>query len=96
LIEDGDYILQVPVVWVKDIQKNWMIYMVCTTVILISILLIYGICRRFINRKHDSLANSNLIELTAPIASRSKSSLRHIPIYMSNPSLSAVSVRMNN
>ena len=54
LMEDGGELIRTPVRWIKDIQSNWLIYIVCATIICLSILYLYCMVRRHLGKKRNS------------------------------------------
>ncbi len=53
LIEDGGELIRTPVKWIKDIQANWLIYIICAAIICLSILFFYCLAQRYIARKQN-------------------------------------------
>ena len=50
LIEDGGDFVRLPMTWLKNIQANWPIYLICGTIICLSILYLYCMIRRYFYR----------------------------------------------
>ena len=47
LIEDGGEFIRTPFKWLKDMQANWLIYVVCAAIICLSILYAYCMARKY-------------------------------------------------
>ncbi|CAF4138186.1 unnamed protein product [Adineta steineri] len=59
IMESGTDIITAPAVWLKDMQKNWLSYMVVLAVILITITFLYCTIRSYFNRKSNNSNNNN-------------------------------------
>jgi hypothetical protein len=53
LIEDGGDFIRAPMTWLKDMQANWHIYMVCAAIICFCILFFYCLVRTYLARKRN-------------------------------------------
>ena len=51
VIESGGDIATAPVTWLKDMQQNWLMYMIAVAVILSTITFLYCVLRLCIARK---------------------------------------------
>ncbi|CAF4367910.1 unnamed protein product, partial [Adineta steineri] len=59
IIESGTDIITAPAVWLKDMQKNWLSYMVVLAVILIIGTFLYCTIRSYFKRKSNNSNNNN-------------------------------------
>lgn len=53
-MEDGGELIRTPVRWIKEIQSNWLIYIVCATIICLSIFFLYCMAQRHLGKKRNS------------------------------------------
>jgi hypothetical protein len=53
LIEDGGEFIRTPFKWIKDIQANWLIYVVCAAIICLTILFFYCMVQKYFARKQN-------------------------------------------
>jgi hypothetical protein len=97
VIESGGDIITAPAVWLKDIQQNWITYMVVTAIILsILAFFCYSFCFYF-NRKKNSSFNNNLIELAKIINNKGDTLKQPLPLSMLNlPSVSSNTRRIKS
>ncbi|CAF1539035.1 unnamed protein product [Adineta ricciae] len=71
IIESGGDLLTAPVVWLKDMQQNWVMYMVVLVIILGSIAFLYCAFLFCCNRKKKNSTDQNqLIELAKIIGNK--------------------------
>ena len=70
VIESGGDILNAPAVWVKDMQQNWLTYMVLAAIILSIILFFYCSFCYYFQRKtmNPASSTSHLIDLAKIIS----------------------------
>lgn len=66
LIEDGGEFIRTPFKWVKDMQANWLIYVICAAIICLCVLLLYCKGRRYFGSK--STSNTGFTTQLADIA----------------------------
>ena len=72
VIEGGADILTAPAVWLKDMQQNWLSYMVVAAIILLSIAFLYCVVRSYFARKSNNLSLNNLAQLATIITNKDK------------------------
>ncbi|UJR18774.1 hypothetical protein I4U23_005680 [Adineta vaga] len=82
VLESGDDILASPAVWLKDMQENWLTYIIVAAIILSILAFFYRSFCRFSNQQ-AAASNSNLIEL-AKIFSQNNMFQRKLPSSMLN------------
>jgi hypothetical protein len=70
IIEGGADIITAPPVWLKDMQQNWLIYMIVAAVIISSIAFLYCAVCSYLNRKKNNLSNNKLAELAKIISNK--------------------------
>ncbi|CAF1429894.1 unnamed protein product [Adineta steineri] len=95
IIESGTDIITAPAVWLKDMQKNWLSYMVVLAVMLITGTFLYCTIRSYFKRKSNNNNNNNnwsignLVELATMFSN--KNALLQTPFSLpaTKPSLSA-------
>ena len=63
VIESGGDIITAPAVWLKDIQQNWLMYMIVAAIILASIVFLYCVVSLRFNRKNNNRSFNNIVEL---------------------------------
>lgn len=84
IIESSGDFITAPAVWLKDIQKNWLTYIVAVAVILLSIVILYfGVCSYF-HRKKGNWFNNNLVELAKKLNNQAGISQHPLPLTVSN------------
>jgi hypothetical protein len=75
IMQDGADLLGTPVRWMKDMQQNWPIYIICAAIILVCITILYcvvcGYCSRRNKRSSDGL---NLKDLATILAMKTTAS----------------------
>jgi hypothetical protein len=75
----GDFITA-PVVWLKDMQKNWLTYMIVVAVILFSSVILYcGICS-YIHRKKSKGLGGNIVDLIKTMNNQAGNSQQPLPL----------------
>lgn len=82
LIEDGSEFVRTPFKWIKDIQANWHIYIVCATIICLCILCLYCAVRIYFVRKCNSnpVVASKFVDFATLIAhSHANRSAKPVP-----------------
>lgn len=70
IIEGGADIITAPAVWLKDMQQNWLIYMIVAAVIISRIAFLYCAVCSYLNRKKNNLSNNKLAELAKIISNK--------------------------
>ncbi|CAF1666128.1 unnamed protein product [Adineta ricciae] len=88
IIESGGDLLTAPVVWLKDMRQNWIMYMVVLAVILGSIAFLYCAFLFYCNRKKNSTDQSQLIQLAKIIGNIIGTS--HSPLAIMTPTPSSL------
>lgn len=70
LIEDGSEFVRTPFKWIKDMQANWLIYVVCAAIICLCILGLYCAVRIYFVRKCHShpIVASKFVNLATLLA----------------------------
>ncbi|CAF1667134.1 unnamed protein product [Adineta ricciae] len=86
IIESGGDLLTAPVVWLKDMQQNWIMYMVVLAVILGSIAFLYCAFLFYCNRKTNSTDQNQLIELAKIIGNKIGTAQSPLAIMTPTPS----------
>jgi hypothetical protein len=66
LMEDGGELIRTPIRWIKDIQANWLIYIVCAAIICVSVLYLYCMVRKHLGKRRGS--NSGFTSQLADLA----------------------------
>lgn len=66
-IQSGGDILTAPAIWLKEIQQNWLSYMIVTAIILSILTFFYCTVCFYLNRKKNNSFNGTLIELAKVI-----------------------------
>jgi hypothetical protein len=84
VIESGGDIVNAPVVWLKDMQKNWLAYMVVTAIILSSIAVLYCAISSYFNRKKNNGFNNNLLEIVKIFNNKTGILQQPLPLSVSN------------
>ena len=85
VIESGGDILTAPGTWLKDLQQNWLAYMVVAAIILSIIVFFYCSFCFYFNRKKNNSSTSNLLELAQIINSKNGILQQQIPLSMLLP-----------
>ncbi|CAF3849038.1 unnamed protein product [Rotaria sordida] len=89
VIESGGDIITAPAVWLKDIQQNWLTYMVLAAIILSILAFFYCSFCFYFNRRKNNSSNNNLIELAKIINNKTGILQQQLPLSMLNlPSVS--------
>ncbi|CAF1275829.1 unnamed protein product [Rotaria sordida] len=70
IIESGGDVITAPALWLKDMQKNWLTYMILATIIFVSIVFLYCTVSYYISRKKNHWASTNLVELAKVISNK--------------------------
>ena len=70
MITDGGEFIRTPLKWIKDMQANWLIYIVCAAIICLSILYLYCMIRKRLHKKQNlqSGFSSQLADLALVMA----------------------------
>ena len=68
VIESGGDIITAPAVWLKDMQQNWLTYMVVAAIILSILLFFYCLFCNYLPRKKSSSSSNSLIKLAEIIS----------------------------
>ena len=79
-IESAGDIITVPAVWLKDIQENWLSYMIVAAIILFSIAFLYCACCSFFNWKKNNGSSNNLLELAKVISNKNGTLQQPLPL----------------
>ncbi|CAF1474602.1 unnamed protein product [Adineta steineri] len=96
IMESGTDIITAPAVWLKDMQKNWLSYMVVLAVILIIGTFLYCTIRSYFKRKsNNSNSNNNnnnwsmgnLVELATVFSNKNPHSQTPFSLPATKPSL---------
>ena len=70
VLQDGSDLLGTPARWLKDMQQNWLIYMVVIAIILVCVLFLYFIIRcHCLRGRKSSTKTSCIAKLRAIMAS---------------------------
>jgi hypothetical protein len=84
IIESGGDIITAPAVWLKDIQNNWLSYMVVTAIILSILAFFYRAFCFYLNRKKSDLSGNSLIELAKIINNKTGILQQPLPLSVLN------------
>lgn len=80
IISSGGDLITAPAIWLRDMQKNWVVYVVAAAVIMFSILLIYFAIRcYFIRRPNNKGSTTDVIELVKAFGCNGMSA-RQLPL----------------
>ena len=75
IMQDGADLLGTPVRWLKDMQQNWLVYVVCVAIILVCSIVVYCAVLSHCSRRRQASSNGlNLAELATMTAMKNKSS----------------------
>ncbi|CAF1339906.1 unnamed protein product [Rotaria sp. Silwood1] len=66
IISSAGDVITAPAAWLKEMQKNWVIYLVAAAIILLCLVFLYCVLRYYLSRSNN-LATANLIKLAAGI-----------------------------
>ncbi len=64
IVKSGANVITAPVAWLKNIQKNLIVYLTLIAIILLSIIFLYFLIRYQFYHKNNNWSTSNLLELT--------------------------------
>jgi hypothetical protein len=93
IIESGADLIAAPVVWLKDMQKNWLTYMIIVAIILLSIAFLYCVIRSYFGRKQNNWSVGNLIELASMFTNKTAALQTQLPL--STPKLPSAGLTPN-
>ncbi|CAF3474215.1 unnamed protein product [Rotaria socialis] len=79
-IDSGSDLIAVPALWLKDMQKNWLIYMILPAIILLTIAFLYCAVRSYFMRRGNNSSMGNLIELASVIANKNSALQTQLPL----------------
>ncbi|CAF1166054.1 unnamed protein product [Rotaria sordida] len=85
IIESGGDVITAPALWLKDMQKNWLTYMILAAIILVCIVFLYCTVSYYISRKKNHWASTNLVELAKVISN--KGAALQLPLALSAPNV---------
>ena len=69
IMQDGADLLGTPVRWLKDMQQNWLVYVVCAAIILVCSVVVYCAVRSHCSRRRQASSKGwNLADLATIIA----------------------------
>ena len=88
VIESGGELITAPAVWLKDMQQNWLMYMVVAAIIMGSIAFLYCVVCFRLNRNKNNQARSTMIELAQTLSNKTRA-LQQLPS-LSAPSLAVL------
>jgi hypothetical protein len=89
VIESGSDIITAPALWLKDMQKNWLTYMVVAAIILVTIAFLYCAIRSYFSRKGNNSSIGNLIQLASMFANKNDKVQGPLPLSISKLSSDA-------
>jgi len=84
VLESGGSIVAAPAVWLKDIQQNWLSYMLVAAVILSVLAFFYCSFCFYFNRAKKSSSDSSLIELAKIISHKTGVLQQQLPCSVLN------------
>ena len=87
IVESGADLISAPVTWLKDMQQNWLVYMILIAIILITTAFLYCAVRSFFSTKRSGCSANSLIEMVTAVANRNQR--MQIPISNSTPNSSS-------
>lgn len=82
IIQTGGDLLAAPGVWVKDMQKNWLLYMVLAAIILSSITILYCVVNSYFYRKKSPRYDNNFIEMFKVLSNQVAPNNQHDSSFM--------------
>ena len=85
IIESGGDIITAPAAWLKDIQGNWLLYIIIAAIILSCIVFLYCTVCYHLNKKKNNWSSNNLTELAQVIGNQGGALQRRIPLPINNP-----------
>ncbi|CAF3218232.1 unnamed protein product [Rotaria sp. Silwood2] len=88
VIEGGGTIITAPAIWLKDIQQNWLTYMIVAAIILLCISFLYCSVCSYLNQKKDNGSNNNLLELAKVFSN--KNGILQQPLALSATNLPSI------
>jgi hypothetical protein len=80
VIEGGGDLITAPVVWLKDMQQNWLMYIVAAATILLTISFLYCVVRSYFGRNRNSRSMVNLVDLASVITTNKATLQRQLPL----------------
>lgn len=89
IIEGGGDVLTAPATWVKDIQANWLTYMIVAAIIISCIMFFYCTFCFYFNKRKNNCPTDNLVEILNAV-NKKKDNLQQPPLPLTVPSLSSV------
>ncbi|CAF0869188.1 unnamed protein product [Adineta steineri] len=90
IIESGGDIITAPAVWLKDIQQNWLTYMIVTAIILPILAFFYCSFTFYLNKKRNNMSNNNLLNFAKTISNKNGTMQNQLPLSLINlPSVSS-------
>ncbi|CAF5031014.1 unnamed protein product, partial [Rotaria socialis] len=78
--ESGSGLIAVPALWLKDMQKNWLMYMIFAAIILLTIAFLYCAVRSYFMRRGNNSSMGNLIELASVFANKNSALQTRLPL----------------
>ena len=84
VIQSGGDILTAPAIWLKEIQQNWLSYMIVTAIILSILTFFYCTVCFYLNRKKNNSFNGTLIELAKVIGNKDDIPRQQLPPSMNS------------
>ena len=88
VIEGGGTIITAPAIWLKDIQQNWLTYIIVAAVILLCISFLYCSACSYLNQKKDNGSNNNLLKLAKVFSN--KNGILQQPLALSAANLPSI------
>jgi hypothetical protein len=89
VIESGSDLINAPVLWFKDMQKNWLVYMIVAATILLTVAFLYCAVRSYFNRKGKNPSIGNLVELASMFVNKNPVLQTQFPLSASKLSSAA-------
>ncbi|CAF0876899.1 unnamed protein product [Adineta steineri] len=84
IIESGGDIITAPAVWLKDIQQNWLSYMIVTAIILSILAFFYCSFTFYSNKKRNNMSNKNLLDFANIISNKNGITQNQLPLSLIN------------
>jgi t-SNARE complex subunit (syntaxin) len=77
IIGDTSELIRSPAKWLTDMQRNWLIYIICMAIICLCILFFYCACQGYCSRKRstNSRLTNRLAEITMIMAKNNNTNL---------------------
>lgn len=66
----GTELVRAPVTWINHMRSNWLVYLICSAIICLTLVYFYCIISQCLNRKRNS--QNDLLTLATMIESRQK------------------------